>query len=203
MGSAVAEHGARDRERFTKLMDPAIYSKYPNSKERQEARQKRARELIPLARLAAAKNAGFRVAEIYYHVTQKPWASGVPSRDTPNWDRTEWGDGLYMTSSVGMALRYGLDNFDGGKPVPDGSVIMPFVLRKDAKIFHFGDDGFARDNRHRLADPAGVTAKLQRKGLDGAFNPNKTQLVVWNTDKVRHIDADFDPGDRTSRDIFA
>lgn len=195
------ERQAQDRERLRRVNDPGLYAAYPESAQRQAVRATVARELIPAEQLRKARAAGFDSDHVYYHGTKSPWTSGVPDSTRRNWVEMEWGDGLYLSDSPGMALRYARDDMNEPERLSETATLMAFVLRNDAQIFQFGQDYFERGRRNRLADPTGVTAVLKSQGYDGAWNPTRTQLVIWNSEKLRHVGANF--ADLQSADVFA
>lgn len=196
-----AERQAQDRERLVRVGDPGLYASHADTAARQAVRAMVARQLIPAEQLRKAHAAGFDIDHVYYHGTKSPWDTGVPDTTRRNWIEMEWGDGLYLSESPGMALRYARNEMNTAESVADTATLMAFVLRNDAKVFQFGQDGFTRRQRNRLAYPSETTETLKADGYDGAWNPNRTQLVIWNSQKLRHVGASFT--DLHSADVFA
>ena len=198
-----------DRDRLLKFADVSFYNRFPDPAKRKIMRERLAKEeTIDKAHLIRAEKAGFDIDHIYYHGTMGAWATGIPDLSRQNYHR-DWGHGVYMSPYVTMAINFARDGWGKDGIVPPDARLMALVVRNDAKILDLSHPYtkspimLAKGKRGELREPDDVTRRLKAMGYDGIKNPKGTQLVVWNGDKLRHVEAEFDPRRRASTDIFA
>lgn len=141
------------------------------------------------ARMQRARDMGFDTDTVYYHGTNEEFVSFSKSKVRSSTGAALFGDGFYFTDRENIASGYGEN-------------IKKVYLRTENP--YIIDDNSVEDDLNSLSDEDAFKKELVTRGYDSVIidQSGEKEVVVFEPDQIRSINAAFDPDQADSPNIL-
>jgi hypothetical protein len=164
-------------------------------------------DMSQAARMQRAQEMGFDTERVFYHGTTSDFDEFDLKKAGKN-DSGWYGRGIYLTPDPDTASAYTQYQEYAQRTGADGANVLPVRVR--IKNPYYWPEG--RKAALNKEESEAITQELLAQGFDGAVIPNQYadpkfadmyEVVAFNPNQVRSVNAAFDPAKRNSANLMA